>query len=189
MPFISYGEGPGGSEGLQFYVNTEIGNLSAGSAAIAGTKDASFPGEYGQVGSYITGVKMVLPSGDLLEVTEDKNPELMQILRSSYGLLGIVYEVTYKIRPLTPMHVHHTTYSLQDFLSALPDSEGAGLLDDVLHLSRSWIRSRSNSANTIPARPASRTILHGRAAIETWGTVGPKLGYHTEESCSIPAVR
>ena len=31
------------AKGLQFYVNTEIGNLSAGSAAIAGTKDASFP--------------------------------------------------------------------------------------------------------------------------------------------------
>src|SRR4051812_31205245 len=49
------------AKGLQFYVNTEIGNLSAGSAAIAGTKDASFPGEYGQVGSYVTGIKMVLP--------------------------------------------------------------------------------------------------------------------------------
>src|SRR5207253_2955175 len=53
---------------LQFYVNTEIGSLSAGSAACAGTKDASMPGEYGQVGSYIIGVKMVLPSGELLEV-------------------------------------------------------------------------------------------------------------------------
>ena len=75
---------------LQFYVNTEIGSLSAGSAGCAGTKDASFPGEYGQVGSYVTGVKMVLPSGDLLEVTEDAQPDLMQIVRSSYGLLGIM---------------------------------------------------------------------------------------------------
>ena len=30
---------------LQFYINTEIGSLSAGSAACAGTKDASFDGE------------------------------------------------------------------------------------------------------------------------------------------------
>ena len=56
---------------LQFYVNTEIGSLSAGSAACAGTKDGSFPGEYGQVGSYVTGVKMVLPNGDLMEASED----------------------------------------------------------------------------------------------------------------------
>ena len=31
------------AQNLQFYVNTEIGSLSAGSAACAGTKDASSP--------------------------------------------------------------------------------------------------------------------------------------------------
>ena len=103
---------------LQFYVNTEIGSLSAGSAACAGTKDASMPGEYGQVGSYITAVKMVLPSGELLEVDESK-PQLLQMVRSSYGTFGIIYEVTYRVRPLTPMAVHHETFKLQDFVSRL----------------------------------------------------------------------
>src|SRR5437773_336857 len=50
------------AQGKQFYINTEIGSLSAGSASIAGTKDASMPGEFGQVGSYIIGLKMVLPN-------------------------------------------------------------------------------------------------------------------------------
>src|ERR1019366_3209072 len=67
---------------LQFYVNTEIGSLSAGSAACCGTKDASMPGEYGQVNSYIKNIKMVLPSGDLLEVGDD-DPVLLQKVRSS----------------------------------------------------------------------------------------------------------
>src|ERR1035441_10959126 len=62
--------------GMQFYVNTEIGSLSVGSACCAGTKDASMPGEYGQVGSYITSIKMVLPSGELLEAS-DQQPDLM----------------------------------------------------------------------------------------------------------------
>ena len=67
------------------------------------------PGEYGQVGSYITGVKMVLPNGQLLEVTESAQPELMKKVRCSYGTFGIVYEVTYKIRPLLPLAVYHET--------------------------------------------------------------------------------
>jgi FAD/FMN-containing dehydrogenase len=92
---------------LQFYVNTEIGRLSAGSAACAGTKDASMPGEAGHVGSYIIGVKLVLPSGELLTVTEEKDPELMQKVRCSYGTFGVVYEVTYRIRKLLPLAVHH----------------------------------------------------------------------------------
>ena len=112
-------------QGLQFYVNTEIGSLSVGSAATAGTKDASMPGEYGQVGSYVTNIKMVLPSGDLLEVTDDQ-PDLMQKVRSSYGTFGIVYEATYAIKPIVPMAVRHETFKLADFLEKLPDLKTSG---------------------------------------------------------------
>ncbi len=111
--------------GLQFYVNTEIGSLSVGSAATAGTKDASMPGEYGQVGSYVTRIKMVLPSGELLEVTDDQ-PDLMQKVRSSYGTFGIVYEATYAIKPIVPMAVRHETFKLADFLEKLPELKTSG---------------------------------------------------------------
>jgi len=110
---------------LQFYVNTEIGSLSAGSAACCGTKDASMPGEYGQVNSYVSSIKMVLPSGDLLEVTDDQ-PELMQKVRSSYGTFGIVYETTFRVRPILPMAVHHETFTLQDFTAQLPALKARG---------------------------------------------------------------
>ena len=50
------------AEGLQFYVNVEIGNMTVGSDACGGTKVASFfsPAErwvYGQVASYATRIK------------------------------------------------------------------------------------------------------------------------------------
>jgi FAD/FMN-containing dehydrogenase len=37
--------------GRQYYINTEIGNLTVGSAACGGTKSASMPDEFGQVSS------------------------------------------------------------------------------------------------------------------------------------------
>jgi hypothetical protein len=110
---------------LQFYVNTEIGSLSVGSAACCGTKDASMPGEYGQVNSYINNIKMVLPSGDLLEVGDD-DPVLLQKVRSSYGTFGIVYEATLQVRPILPMAVHHETFTLQDFTTRLPELKARG---------------------------------------------------------------
>jgi len=109
------------SKGLQFYVNTEIGNLSMGSAACAGTKDGSMPGEYGQVGSYCIGMKMVLPSGKTLVATEANDPELMKVLRCSYGAFGIVTEATFRIRPIQPMEVSHETFSVKDFSAKLPE--------------------------------------------------------------------
>ena len=110
---------------LQFHVNTEIGNLTAGSAACAGTKDASMPGEFGQVGSYVTKIKMVLPDGNLLEVTEAQS-DLMQKVRSSYGTFGIVYEVTFRVRPIVPLAVRHETFSLEDFRAKLPQLKARG---------------------------------------------------------------
>ena len=106
-------------QNLQFYVNTEIGNLSIGSAACGGTKDASMPGEFGQVSSYVTNIKLVTPSGELMEITED-DPELMQVARSSYGLLGVVYEVTMRTKAIKPMAVDHTEYSREEFEREFP---------------------------------------------------------------------
>jgi len=110
---------------LQFYVNVELGNLTIGSAACGGTKDASMPGEFGQVCSYASVIKMVTPSGELLEITED-DPELLHVARSSYGLFGIIYEVTFKVRPVQAMTVYHKSYTLDEFAKQLPSLRTQG---------------------------------------------------------------
>ena len=107
--------------GLQYYVNIELGNLTFGSGVTCGTKDGSHPGEFGQVNAYATSIKLVTPSGELMEVTEEKDPELMQAMRSSYGLLGIVYEATIMVRPTRRMRVEHYTYSFEEFEKAYPE--------------------------------------------------------------------
>ena len=173
---------------MQFYVNTEIGSLSAGSASCAGTKDASFDGEYGQVGSYVTGVKMVLPSGELLEVSEETNPDLMQLVRSSYGLFGIIYEVTYKIKPLTPMHVHHKTYGPAEFITALPEIKGLGYsvmyymfpFDNKITVE---FRKYNPDAKGEPNHAAWALRNH------IWGKSGPKFGHDIEKNVFIPSIR
>ncbi|MGA8087838.1 MAG: FAD-dependent oxidoreductase [Terracidiphilus sp.] len=176
------------AKNLQFYVNTEIGSLSAGSAACAGTKDASFDGEYGQVGSYITGVKMVLPNGEPLGIFEAGQPELMQKVRSSYGLFGIIYEVTYKIRPLTPMHVHHKTFSLEEFIAALPELRA--LKYSIMYYLFPFankitveFRKYNPGASGEPNRAAWALRNH------IWGTSGPQFGHSAEENVSVPAIR
>src|SRR3712207_8422128 len=55
-----------------FRSNVEIGNLTIGSAACGGTKDASMPGEFGQACSYASALKMVTPSGEIVEIMEDQ---------------------------------------------------------------------------------------------------------------------
>jgi hypothetical protein len=91
-------------QNLQFMTNIEIGNMTLGSAACCQTKDALDGIEFGQVNSYITRIKWVTPSGDLAEASEEKSPDLLRMVRGSYGLCGVVYEVTFRVKPVEALH-------------------------------------------------------------------------------------
>jgi FAD/FMN-containing dehydrogenase len=171
--------------GLQFYVNTEIGSLSVGSAACAGTKDASMPGEYGQVDSYITDIKMVLPSGELLEINESQ-PEVLRKVRSSYGTFGIITQATFRVRPIQPMAVHHETFALEEFVEKLPELKARNEsmmyyifpFDNLITIE---FRRYNPGASGDPNRTAwpLRNYM--------WGTVGPRLRFLVLRS-SIPVM-
>jgi FAD/FMN-containing dehydrogenase len=173
--------------GLQFYINTEIGNLSAGSAASCGTKDASMPGEFGQVGSYVTHLKMVRPDGTIEEIGEDR-PELLQNVRSSYGTFGIVTEVTFRVRPIIPMAVHHETYGIEEFVDRLPELLTAGqsimlYLFPFENLVTVEVRRYNPGAKGDPNRVAwpLRNYM--------WATAGPAFCARVEEDVPIPELR
>ena len=79
---------------------------------------------------------MVLPSGELLEVTDDQ-PELMQKVRSCYGTFGIVYEATYRIRPIVPHGGAPRNFQARRFHRETAGVEDLRRIADVLHVSRS----------------------------------------------------
>ena len=172
---------------MQFYVNTEIGSLTVGSAAIAGTKDGSFYGEYGQVGSYITEVEMILPSGDIVEI-DDGQPELLRAVRSSYGLFGIVTAATFRIRPILPMAVHHETFKIADFVQKLPElwARNESMMyyifpfEDLITVE---FRHYNPGASGLPNRICwpLRNYM--------WGTAGPKFCYQVDRDIDDKAIR
>lgn len=173
--------------GLQFYVNAEIGSLSVGSAASCGTKDSSLPGEFGQAGSYATRIKMVLPSGKLLEVTAAE-PEVMQKVRSSYGAFGVIYEVTFQVRPMAPLAVYHETFTLKEFTQKLPALKARGEsmmfyifpFDGLITVE---FRHYNRRARGKPDRHiwALRNYL--------WATTGPQVCANAERDIADPAAR
>jgi len=106
-------------KGLQFMLNIEIGNITLGSAACCQTKDALDGVELGQVNSYVTGIKWVSPSGELMEASETKNPELLPFIRASYGLAGIVYEVTFKLKPIEIINFNYDVREVKDLKDSI----------------------------------------------------------------------
>lgn len=107
------------AHGLEFPVSMQLGTASIGSAACGCTRDAALPGESGQLSSYVLGMKLVTPEGNVL-VADQRKPELMKLLRSSYGLLGVVCEVTLRLRPCATWKVSFERFDLEAFFEAYP---------------------------------------------------------------------
>ena len=100
--------------GVQFMLNIEIGNMTLGAAACCQTKDSLDGIQHGQVNSYVTKIKWVNPTGGLEEASEEESPELLSLVRSSYGMCGIVYEVTFKIKPLEIVQFNYSVHNVKD---------------------------------------------------------------------------
>jgi FAD/FMN-containing dehydrogenase len=176
--------------GLQFYVNIELGNATIGSLACCATKDASMPGEYGQANSYCVAMKMVTPSGDILEVDE-QDPELLHAARSSYGLFGIVYEATFKVRPLQAMEVEHTVLDVQDFAKKLPElaNRGQSIMMYIFpYLDRMAVEFRRYAG---PAKEAKKPATHTLWKLRNfgWKTFIPGLNAKLERFVPLPGPR
>ena len=143
---------------------------------------------YGQVGSYVTGVKMVLQTDKCLEVTESAQPELMKKVRCSYGTFGIVYEVTYKIRPLLPLAVYHETFGLQEFIARQPELKARN--ESMMYYIFPFVdkitvefRRYNPSATGEPDHCAWGLRNH------FWGSAGPKFGHDVEKNIPTPSIR
>ena len=67
----------------------------------------------------MTGIKWVSPSGELLEALETTNPELLPYIRASYGLAGIVYEVTLKVKPLEIISFGYDVHEVADLTDGI----------------------------------------------------------------------
>jgi FAD/FMN-containing dehydrogenase len=119
--------------GLELPLTPEIGNISVGALAVTTLPQPSYAAGLSQLSSCVTELKVITPQGREMTVTE-RQRDLMRVLRSSFGLLGIVHEVVLRVRPLIPVKIDYQALSLADFTDRLDEITGApGALR--LHLS------------------------------------------------------
>ena len=111
--------------GLTFNVITELGTLTVGAAACGATKDSSGTGEFGQVCHDVIGMRLVRPDGCAVELTRKEHGRVFEALCCSYGLFGIVTEVTFRVVPHSYVSLRHEEIPLERF-----DQRTKELLDD-----------------------------------------------------------
>lgn len=67
--------------------------------------------------SQVVAIKLVTPGGRKVRIVED-NRNLLLAYRLSYGMLGIIYEVTLRVRPIRGFVATHRRCSIEQFAAA-----------------------------------------------------------------------
>jgi FAD/FMN-containing dehydrogenase len=172
--------------GLQLPVNIELGNLSMGSAAFASTKDSSMPGESGQLAAYLLAARLVTPQGKSI-VVNGKDPELLRVLRMSYGLLGIATELVFRVQPLQPVRLDYENFSIDEFVQEYPQlirRNSALKFYPLPFRNRVAVETRSHGAD----EPTSRSgIWRMRKSVLT--NVLPAFGATMTDSVRLPGLK
>ncbi|MGC2032628.1 MAG: FAD-binding protein [Steroidobacteraceae bacterium] len=157
--------------GLELPLTPEMGQISLGALAVTTLPQASHGAGVAQLSSLVTEIKLITPQGKQMIVTE-RERDLMRVLRSSFGLLGVVHEVVLRVRPLTPVKIDYQVLSLKELsgrFASIIRAPGAlrlhispfndritverRTLDESASLSRSGIWQIRNSVmrNVLPA--------------------------------------
>ena len=157
--------------GQELPLTPEMGHMTLGAVAVTTLPQPSYASGAAQMSSMVKEITLVTPQGRQMTVGES-NADLMRVLTSSYGLLGVVSEVVLKVRPLTPVKIEYQALSLKEFAarySAIMSAPGAvrlhispfhdqitierRTLDETADVSRSgiWQIKKSVMRNVLPA--------------------------------------
>lgn len=107
------------AEGLELHGGFDLANRSVGGAVCAAGLEAAMGGSPSQFAAHVTRLKIVGPDGRRFAAKES-DKTLLGLLRLSYGLLGIVYEVTLKVRPIQTFSVQSARVGFDDFAKLAP---------------------------------------------------------------------
>ncbi len=100
--------------GQELPLTPEMGHMSLGAVAVTTLPQASYETGVAQMSSLVKELKLITPQGKPMTVT-DRNTDLLRVLSSSFGLLGIVHEVVLRVQPLTPVRIDYQVLTLKEF--------------------------------------------------------------------------
>ncbi len=100
--------------GQELPLTPEMGHMTVGAVAVTTLPQASDEEGRAQMSGLVKELKLVTPQGKQMTVTE-RNTDLMRVLSSSFGLLGVVHEAVLRVQPLTPVKIDYQVLTLKEF--------------------------------------------------------------------------
>jgi hypothetical protein len=172
--------------GLELPLTPEIANISLGAMAVASLPQPSTEDGMSQMSSCVVAMKIVTPQGKPMFIAE-KDRDLLRVLRSSYGLLGVVTEVILRVRDVVPVKLDYQSYSMKQFTArfeAIVNAPGALRLHLFPYADRITIERRVRDEESSASRSGIWQIRNS-----VMKNVLPAFGSSVGGVLSVPGLR
>ena len=104
--------------GMELEGSHDLMNRTIGGAIAGGCIGPAVGPETGLFSSQVIGIKAITPDGKLL-AADIGQQKILSVLRLSYGMLGTIFEVTLRARPITAFGATHRRCSIEQFSQAI----------------------------------------------------------------------
>lgn len=104
--------------GLELAGCHDLLNRTVGGAIAGGCTGPGIGNDGAYFATQVLSVKMITADGRLLQVNQQQK-NLLNAVRLSYGMLGIIYEAVLRVRPVTPFSVTHRRCAVNQFSKAV----------------------------------------------------------------------
>ena len=172
--------------GLELIGNHDQMERTLGGALASPCMGPGIGGQAAYLSSQLIGVKVITVGGKVMKVSEDQR-HLLSAFRLSYGMLGVIYEATLRVRPISTFSASHRRLCVDRFADIADhlSSRDVGLKFYVLpHRDRVYVDLRRYEAD-----PGNTFETPWK--IKDWGesTVLPHVFKSLNRVMPIPSVR
>lgn len=113
------------NHGLELAGGHDLMSRTVGGAVAGACIGPAFGDDGAFFASQVRSLRVITPNGKAIEIRRDQQ-NLLNAFRQSYGMLGIIYDVTLKVRPIRSFTVTHRRCNFDQFADA---AEKLGKLD------------------------------------------------------------
>ncbi len=106
------------SEGLELAGGHDHMSRTVGGAVAGGCIGPAFGDDSAFFASQVKSMRLVTPAGKVLEIRSDQK-NLLHTFRLSFGMLGVIFEITLRVRPIRIFAASHRRCSFDQFASVM----------------------------------------------------------------------
>ncbi len=104
--------------GLELAGCHDLLNRTVGGVIAGGCTGPGIANDGAYFATQVLSVRLVTADGRLLQVSQEQK-NLLNAVRLSYGMLGVIYEAVLRVRPVTPFSVTHRRCTVHQFSKAV----------------------------------------------------------------------